>query len=325
MTAVAELSTRVSARLAADHGLSRVGPLEVLPGGHSGLTYRAAVDDSAVVVKAVPPGRPAVGRHDMLRQAQVLAALAGSPVPVPRLIAVDDSEPAWFAMSWASGEAVEPVLDGVTLAPGLARSRMLVAAQVLADLHGVSPTSLNSPAVTLSDELAKWATVLRAGPAEFIPRGDELADHLAATVPPPEPNGLVHGDFRLGNLLFTGGEPSALVDWEIWGVGDPRVDLGYFAVFADHTNFPELGAEVAELPSEVELVEHYAAARGRSVTAATWFRALGRFKMAAIMSHNLQRHRAGRHDDPVQEQLPPTIRRLTATGLDLACSARAHG
>jgi aminoglycoside phosphotransferase (APT) family kinase protein len=325
MTAVEELSARVSRRLAADPALSRVGPLEVLPGGHSGLTYRAAVDGGAVVVKAVPPGRPAVGRHDVLRQAWVLAALAGSAVPVPRLIAVDDTEPAWFAMSWASGEAVEPVLDGVTLAPSLPRIRMLAATHLLAQLHRVGLAALKSPPVSTAEELAKWTAVLRAGPAEFLSPGEELAAELAATVPVPEPPALVHGDFRLGNLLFNGTEPSALVDWEIWRVGDPRVDLGYFAVFADHTNFPELGEDVAELPSEAELVEHYAAARGRSVTDATWFRALGRFKMAAIMSHNLQRHRAGRHDDPVQELLPPTIRRLTATGLDLASSARAPG
>jgi aminoglycoside phosphotransferase (APT) family kinase protein len=324
MTAIDELNARVSARLAGDHGASLIGPLEVLPGGHSGLTYRAAVDVSAVVVKAVPPGRPPLGRHDVLRQARVLAALAGSTVPVPRLIAVDDAEPAWFAMSWAKGEAVEPVLDGIVLAPSLPRTRMLAATQVLAELHRVDIVALTSPPVSPADELAKWAAVLRAGPAEFHASGERLAADLATTLPAAEPRALVHGDFRLGNLLFTGTEPSALVDWEIWGVGDPRVDLGYFAVFADHTNFPHLGVEVAELPSETELVEHYAAARGRSVADATWFRALGRFKMAAIMSHNLQRHRAGRHDDPVQEQLPPTILRLTATGMDLVSSARAH-
>jgi aminoglycoside phosphotransferase (APT) family kinase protein len=323
---VAALNARVVARLAAEFPGIETGQLEVLPGGHSGLTYRLPTGTGAVVIKAVPPGRPAVGRHDMLRQARILAALTGSAVPVPALIATDEGEPAWFAMAWANGQAIEPVLDGVELPPGLARSRAFTAASVLAQLHRIDPavvTGAALDAVSLTDELAKWTAVLHAGPEEFVPRGAVLADSLASQIPAPIGLGIVHGDFRLGNILFDGTGPQALVDWEIWGIGDPRVDLGYFAVFVDHRNFPQLGTEVSELPSEAELVEAYAAASGAAVADATWFQALGRFKMAAIMAHNLRRHREGRHDDPVQESLPPTIRALTETGLELATRTSA--
>src|SRR5439155_7520060 len=117
----------------------------------------------------------------------------------------------------------------------------------------------------LADELAKWRTVLHAAPVEFHAAGDALTAELAATTPAPVATALVHGDFRLGNVLFAGSTPAALVDWEIWSVGDPRVDLGYFAVFADHRNFPGLGTEVEGLPGEAELVDAYAAARGVEV------------------------------------------------------------
>jgi aminoglycoside phosphotransferase (APT) family kinase protein len=254
----------------------------------------------------------------MLRQARILGALAGSGVPVPALITSDDVEPAWYAMSWATGEAVEPVLDGITLAPGLAAERVAVAARLLARLHRVPPAKLDgTDAVTLQDEVAKWSAVLHAGPGEFIPAGAELETLLADRIPEPIAPTIVHGDYRLGNILFDGSTPQAIVDWEIWGIGDRRVDVGYFAVFADHRNCPELGTEVAELPSELELIQTYADALGQPVADAAWFQALGRFKMASIMAHNLRRHREGRHDDPAQETLPPTIRALTETGREL--------
>jgi aminoglycoside phosphotransferase (APT) family kinase protein len=126
---------------------------------------------------------------------------------------------------------------------------------------------------------------------------------------------LVHGDYRLGNLICSGAEPVALIDWEIWSTGDPRVELGWFLVFADGANFPGVGREVAGLPSAEELVAAYAA-DGRPVDDLAWFDALGRYKMAAIMGHNLRRHLEGRHHDPDQERLPDTIRRLIDTGLE---------
>jgi aminoglycoside phosphotransferase (APT) family kinase protein len=325
MTAGRALSERVHARLAELFPDSVIGDLTVLPGGHSGLTYRVAAGDTAVVIKAVPAGRPAIGRHDMLRQARILGALASSGVPVPELIAVDDAEPAWYAMSWASGAAIEPVLDGVALAPGLASERTLIAARLLAQLHRVPLGKLDATdAVPLQDELAKWSAVLHAGPAEFIPAGAALQSLLADRFPEPIAPTIVHGDYRLGNILFDGSLPQAIVDWEIWGIGDRRVDVGYFAVFADHRSFPELGVEVAELPSELDLIQAYADAFSQPVADAAWFQALGRFKMASIMAHNLRRHREGRHDDPAQESLPPTIRALTETGRQLLSGISAN-
>lgn len=126
----------------------------------------------------------------------------------------------------------------------------------------------------------------------------------------------MHGDYRLGNLISRGTEPVALIDWEIWSIGDPRVELGWFLVFADGSNFPGVGRVVPELPTAEELVETYAGT-GSAPQALDWFHALGRFKMAAIMGHNLRRHREGRHHDPDQERLPATIARLISTGRDL--------
>jgi streptomycin 6-kinase len=297
----------------------RVGPLETMVGGHSGLTYAVAVGERRYVVKAVPPAERPVGRNDMLRQARVLRALAGSVVPVPEVVVVDEHQPAWFAMEFVTGEAVEPVLDDHNLAPELARTRMLESARVLRRLHEVGIAALAPDAPSPRDatgELDRWSRTMHAVPVELRPGAEELLRRLSEEVPDGLPPVLLHGDFRLGNLLCRADRAVAVVDWEIWSVGDPRTDLGWFLLFADHRNFPALGREIPGLPTEEELLAAYLDGRP-PLPALDWFRALGRMKMAAIMGHNLRRHREGRIHDPDQERLPPTIAAMIRTARDI--------
>ena len=310
------LGPRVAAKLRALHGDIEVSELAIMPGGHSGLTYRLTAGEEELVVKAVPPTQRSIGRHDMLRQAQILQALADTEVPVPAVRAVDQVEPAWFAMELVAGESLEPVLDDPAVEPLLAAARMRSAAEVLPTLHNVPVATLpvDGPGLSPTDELARWTRTMEAVPPELVPDARLLQERLASSVPDSTTPVLVHGDYRLGNILSLGTEPVALIDWEIWSIGDPRVELGWFLVFADGTNFPGVGRQVPGLPSEDELVGLYT--RGAELPRLEWFNALGRFKMAAIMGHNLRRHREGRHHDPAQEQLPATISRLVESGLE---------
>jgi aminoglycoside phosphotransferase (APT) family kinase protein len=310
-----ELGPRIADHLRREAGLTDVGDLAVLPGGHSGLTYRLGTGEGReVVVKAVPRGQRSVGRHDMLKQARILEALAGTDVPVPAVVAVDETEPAWFAVDFVRGESLEPTLDDPATAPDVAAARMVRAAEILPRLHRVPLDLLPAGATTFSpaEELARWSKTMGAVPAELVPGAARLEAALDASIPEPLAPTLVHGDYRLGNIICDGLEPVAVIDWEIWSIGDPRVELGWFLVFADGSNFPGVGREVPGLPSEADLLAVYA--EGRAPEAMDWFNALGRFKMAAIMGHNLRRHREGRHDDPDQEKLPDTIVRLITSG-----------
>lgn len=313
----ADLQDRVVAGLHAAGHHGSATRLEPMVGGHSGLTYRLSVGERSFVVKAVPPGQRAVGRHDMLRQARIMAALGDTDVPVPAICATDDVEPAWFAMELVAGESLEPVLDDPEVEPSLAAARMRRAAEILPRLHRVPLADLPVDGVPLSpaDELARWTRTMGAVPAELVPGAARLEQLLAASVPAAVEPVLVHGDYRLGNIISVGTEPAALIDWEIWSPGDPRVELGWFLVFADGANFPGVGRDVPGLPAAAELVERYADGAA-APPGLTWFDALGRFKMAAIMGHNLRRHREGRHHDPDQERLPATIQRLIETATD---------
>jgi aminoglycoside phosphotransferase (APT) family kinase protein len=318
------LAGRVAAALGSDlDQAADVGPMEPLAGGHSGLTYRIRVGERALVVKAVPTGQRPVGRHDMVRQARILQALAGTGMPVPAVRAVDDTPPAWFAMDLIPGEALEPVLDEPPVDPVLAAARMRRAAELLPALHAVPLTSLpvDGDPLPPAAELARWARTMAAVPAELVPRAADLQRALEISIPDPVQPVLVHGDYRLGNIIVAGTEPAALIDWEIWAAGDPRVELGWFLVFADGDNFPGVGRQVRGLPGEDDLMAAYRAGACEHhlpdrVQGMAWFNALARFKMAAIMGHNLRRHREGRHHDPAQEQLPPTIARLLDSGLE---------
>lgn len=311
------LETRVVDALVAAGHRGEPTALEPLLGGHSGLTYKIALGDEWFVVKAVPPGQRSIGRHDMLRQARIMSALAGSGVPVPAIRATDDVEPAWFAMELVAGDSLEPVLDDPAVEPTLAAARMRRAAEILPRLHAVPLSALpvDSEPLSPADELARWSRTMGAVPAELVPGAERLERLLASSVPEAVEPVLVHGDYRLGNIISVGSEPAALIDWEIWSPGDPRVELGWFLVFADGANFPGVGREIPGLPEADELVERYADG-GPLPRDLTWFDALGRFKMAAIMGHNLRRHREGRHHDPDQERLPATIERLIRTGTE---------
>ncbi|RZL78488.1 MAG: phosphotransferase family protein, partial [Rhodococcus sp. (in: high G+C Gram-positive bacteria)] len=256
--------------------------------------------------------------HDMLRQASILRALADTEVPVPAIVAVDEQEPAWFAMELVVGESLEPVLDDPEVEPSIAAARMRRAAEVLPSLHAVPLETIPNAGDILSpaDELDRWSKTLAAVPVELVEGADELVRLLRRDIPAAITPTLVHGDYRLGNIISDGLEPAALIDWEIWSAGDPRVELGWFLVFADGTNFPGVGRDVPGLPSTDELISCYTGS-GPALPDMTWFDALGRLKMAAIMGHNLRRHREGRHIDPDQEKLPATIRRLIDTGTAL--------
>jgi streptomycin 6-kinase len=303
------------------HGVAEIWPageltsFEKLPGGHSGITCLGTVtlpggDRERVVVKAAPPGRPAAGRHDVLRQARILSLVtsAGRGRVPEVLFESDDGEP-FFVMRWHPGESVEPVLDPAGhLGPDVIAARALSAIEALAELHA-APVP-DEPVLTPAQELERWMPTMRTVDADLREGSEAVETVLLGSVPPPMGPVIVHGDFRLGNTLCTGGTVNVVIDWEIWSVGDPRVDLGWLALFCDPGNFPGVGDATCPMPPARALWDAYEQATGKSAGHAGWFEALARYKMAAIMGNNLARHRSGRYHDPFQEQLTPTIRCL---------------
>ena len=301
---------------------ARVTAIDVMPGGHSGLTHRVSLEGlpgrDRVVVKSTPPGRRPTGRHDVLRQARILRALTGvKGVPVPEVYFSDASDPPFFGTALLPGVAVDPVIDmdRTEVAAEEVASRWEAAIAVAAALHAVAPGDLAERPREPGEELEIWEATMRAARFEDDRLATRLADAMRRDVPPLSEAAIVHGDFRLGNILFDGATPRGLIDWEIWSVGDPAVDLGWFVQFTDAGNFPGIGRDVRGTPSADEVLRRYALAGGTARGDLAWFVALGCFKLAAIQAHNRRRHLDGRYHDPYQALLAPSIVRLLERGL----------
>lgn len=311
------LRVRVADRVGDVWPGGRLREFEPLPGGHSGVTCVASVavpggEDVRVVVKAAPPGRAPVGRHDVLRQARILTAMtAAGSVGVPEVLLQQGGAEPFFLMRWHPGESIEPVLDAAPhLTPDAVQRRAFSAVEALAALHRVPVGALDEPVLTPRQELERWTATMGTLDPELRAGSDEIAAALLDTAPPELPPVVVHGDFRLGNTLCVGGDVGVVIDWEIWSVGDPRVDLGWLLLFCDGGNFPGVAVAGCPMPPARTLRAAYERAAGARVKQFEWFEAMARYKMGAIMGNNLARHRAGRHHDPFQEGLVPTIRAM---------------
>jgi aminoglycoside phosphotransferase (APT) family kinase protein len=277
------------ATIAAGQPLSR---LTVLTGGTSSLTYSALnPSGNLVVVKVAPPGLAPVRNRDVLRQAKLLAALcAVSGVAVPAVLGSEPGlppeVPPLFVMSFEPGESYEPLHAGEAVRPPaeqvLLRAR--VAARMLASLHGVSPSELglDEEPLSLEAELARWRKAFATCELSPALQADESScyERLAATIPAPVAPAVLHGDWRLGNMQCEGPAVSAVIDWEIWSIGDPRTDLAWFRLMADRRH-PSATAADAPMLAPDELREVYEDASRSSIASMPWFDGLVRYKQAA--------------------------------------------
>ncbi len=297
--------------------------------GHSGLTLRGVLKGSdcpdQVVLKLCPPGRDPIGRHDVVRQGALLGDLAvDGGVPVPEVLATDTDGSPVVILSWEVGEAAEPVLDMAVgdQPPDVLEKRFIDAARTLARLHQVDPESLPTtrgirPAAP-ADELERWQPTMETVEPELRVGAEQLYARLADKAPAAAGPCIVHGDYRLGNILCDDEKVTAVIDWEIWSIGDPRADLGWFRVMSCPRDLPGIATAMDGVVPADDLLATYQATTGSSVGAMPWFDAATRYKMAAIMGNNLRRHRTGRRNDPYQERLVTVIPALIASGTALA-------
>jgi aminoglycoside phosphotransferase (APT) family kinase protein len=290
---------RTAAALAAIWPGCGLRDLRPLPGGASSLTFVAEVTGAPagrVAVKMAPPGLPPVRNRDVLRQGRVLRALSRVPeVAVPAIYAEDTGEPPdvppFFVMEYVDGESYEPlltVLDPAAPRPSDAdvAARARAAATMLAALHRQDAAALGlaaEPVMTLADEAAKWARALATcGLSGRTARLEaECRRRLASGQPVSAAPVVLHGDWRLGNMQCAGPEVRTVIDWEIWSVGDARVDLAWTLMWASQEN-PGTGIRGVFMPPPEQWLAWYEAAAGRAVPELDWVLGLIRYKAVAV-------------------------------------------
>jgi aminoglycoside phosphotransferase (APT) family kinase protein len=306
--------------------------VEPLAGGSSSLTFLAHVEagpagDEVLVLKVAPPGLPPVRNRDVLRQGRVLRALHGAGVVVPPVHFDDPGEPPdvppFIAMGFVPGTSVEPVLaherDPSTFAE--VRARALDAAAVLAAIHRVDVAGAHlgdEPVVGLVAEVERWTRAFATVPADLHGDYRRGSEALVGTAPAALPAVVNHGDYRLGNTLGQDGRVTAVIDWEIWSIGDPRVDLAWLTFFTDEAGHPAARSPgPSGMPTAAELLDAYAAAGGAPLDDLLWFHALTRYKEAAATALLVKRARRSGDLHPALERMVPALPRLVDEALEL--------
>jgi aminoglycoside phosphotransferase (APT) family kinase protein len=276
------------------------GPLagELIAGGRSNLTYRVTDGRSRWVVRRPPLGHVLPTAHDMAREYRVIKALYGTAVPVPRVVlhCADESVigAPFYVMAEVPGVVLRTVSDFAALTPDGAVHCGRTLVRVLLDLHRVEPAEVGlddfgRPEGYLARQVARWRRQWERSATRSLPSLDALHDRLAATVPVSSRAGIVHGDYRLDNVLF---DPSlsridAVLDWEMSTLGDPLADVGllytYTSLAADglRPGGAVLPAE-AGFPPAGQLMQWYAEGSGTSLERLAWYAAFGHYKLAII-------------------------------------------
>jgi len=309
------------------HELSaRLAPAEVvdirpLHGGASSLTYAgttAGDDTRRVVVKVAPAGVPPVRNRDVLRHARVLRALHPTAVPVPEVLWEDAGDPPdvppLFVMSFVEGASLEPLFDrDGDDEETLVAERMRNATRTMAALHALEPDVLGltgEPLVGATEEVERWCRLLETVDPGLASGWEVVAAALRADEPPSLRAAVVHGDFRLGNTLAAGAHIAAVIDWEIWSLGDPRLDVGWFLVNADPDTYRRATRYVDSLPAPGEIAEIYCGALGRDVSDLAWFQALAYFKSTATWSVIVKHNRRRAAPDAAVEEMAAVLPHL---------------
>jgi aminoglycoside phosphotransferase (APT) family kinase protein len=287
------------------------GPLRarVIPGGRSNLTYEVTDGEGSWIVRRPPLGHVLATAHDMAREHRVITAMAGTDVPVPVTYALcTDPEvigAPFYVMSKVDGT---PYRTAAQLAPlGAERTRAIGNRMVgtLAALHRVDPAAVGladfgRPEGFLARQVRRWRKQLDASRSRELAGADELHARLEASLPVESAPAIVHGDFRLDNLLIDDDDRvAAVLDWEMATLGDPLTDVALLLVYQGVATI-SAGYAVADagrapgFPSAADMLSRYAEGSDRDLSTMGFYVALGYFKLAVILEGIHYRYTQGK-------------------------------
>lgn len=293
-----------------DHvdGIKLPVEFSLVSGGRSNLTYQ--VKDAAGVVRALrrpPTGGVLSTAHDMSREWKFISALAPTDVPVAEPLAYCEDRNItgadFYVMGYVDGTVLNGVEDAETLSLDARRHVAEDTIDVLVRMHSIDPAEvglgeMGRSAGYLERQLRRWKRQVHDSGADELDILDETHDALLAGMP-DQTNGIVHGDYRPGNMSFSSdGSILAIFDWELATLGDPFADLGWlittWARPTDEHPPTTGGPTMADgFASSEELVERYARLSGRDVSDLPYWVAFSRWRSACITAGVRARYRAG--------------------------------
>jgi aminoglycoside phosphotransferase (APT) family kinase protein len=305
------------------------GPLRgrLISGGRSNLTYEVSDGTRNWVVRRPPLGHVLATAHDMGREYRVISALRETSVPVPLAYALcadpDVLGAPFYVMSKVDGTPYRTADELAEVGP--ARARVIAERMIgtLAQLHAVIPAEVGladfgRPQGFLARQVRRWKKQLDASHSRPLAGIDELYALLAADPPDGSPPAIVHGDYRLDNVLVGADDKvAAVVDWEMATLGDPLTDVGLLIVYQRMDRLAEgpMASEAPGYPSVPEVLDLYAAASGRDLSGLGFYIGLASFKAAVILEGIHFRYVHGQTVGEGFEEIGTLVEPLVASGL----------
>ena len=306
------------------------GPLsaQLVAGGRSNLTYLLTDGHKRWVLRRPPLGHVLETAHDMGREHRLLAALAPTDVPVPRpllLAGADVIGAPFYVMEFADGQVLRERAHLETLDAAAATALADELVDVLVRLHRLVPAEvglgdLGRPDGYLERQLRRWARQLESSRSRDLPELSRLAARLGEQIPTSQGAAIVHGDYRLDNVVVDPllGHIVAVLDWEMATLGDPLADVASTVVWWD--GMRGLDSPVAAVPADVpgypdgeRLLAAYARQSHLDLTPLPWYVGFAFFKIAAIFEgihfRALQGLTVGEGFERLGDMVPPLVER----------------
>ena len=291
----------------AEHGELVSGPVGIRRVGIGQSNITSIVTDAdgrEWVMREPPPGTKHGNAHDVAREAGIIAALADSGVPVPRVVGIGAT---FFVMERVAGAPLESEDDARTIDPSRRHELGLQVITVLARLHKLAPRAVGldaSPTPYVERQIRRvsdaWQRV-GSGCAHDAAWRAVRARVLDRIPDPQGPTVVMHGDFRLSNLLVNGGRITAVLDWELSTIGDAMVDLAWLL---DDWRSPDEAAismpsptRAGGFPTRAELIDVYRNETGFSVDRLGYYRGFTQWRAASLLQGVLTRRRSGAMGD----------------------------
>ncbi|MDQ6645380.1 MAG: phosphotransferase family protein [Chloroflexota bacterium] len=318
-------------------------PLEIerISGGHSNETFYIQRGNQQWVLRRPPRGPLLPTAHDVLREYRVLKALNTTTVPTPRaLLACDDTSiigAPFYLMERVAGIVVRHELPPYATDTVGRRTVSKALLDALVALHSVDWRAVGlgdfgKPEGYLERQLRRWGGQLEKSRQRPLSDLDAVTVWLSEHMPTSGPATIVHGDYRLDNVMLAHDEPRvvAIFDWEMATIGDPLADVGYLLSFWREPGdpVPEFASDawrIMEQPgflSRAEVTQYYAERTGRTVREMAFYQALAIWKLAILLEGSYSRHRSGMTDDPFFAQLGEGVPALARRALSVCNSSR---
>lgn len=315
--------------------------VEQFKGGQSNPTFKLKAGEQQFVMRAKPgpAAKLLPSAHAIEREFRVMQALntAGFPTPRQHLLCTDESVigRAFYVMEFVPGRVLwDQSLPGMTPAERSAIYDEMN--RVIAQLHNISHTELGladygKPGNYFARQIERWSKQYRASETQTIEAMDQLIDWLPQHIPPGDDTCIVHGDYRMDNMIFHPSEPRVigLLDWELSTLGHPLADFSYHCM-SWHVSPGQFrgiaGLDLADLgiPSEQDYIARYCERTGKTVRSEDFrfYLAYNLFRMAGILQGIMKRYVDGTASSAQAKQSGEAARPMAELGWQYACGLR---